>query len=53
MITLAIFSRLHTNIKFKAIFKINIVNFLIIHIVIDFNGDHHNCFWNSNKTMDL
>jgi hypothetical protein len=38
------FSRLHTNVKFKAIFKINIVNFLIIHVVIDFNGNHHNVF---------
>jgi len=36
------FSRLHTNVKFKAIFQINIVNFLIIHVVIDFNGNHHN-----------
>jgi hypothetical protein len=24
--------------------KINIVNFLIIHVVIDFNGNHHNFF---------
>jgi hypothetical protein len=32
------FFGLHTNVKFKAIFKINIVNFLIIHVVIDFNG---------------
>ncbi len=34
------FSKLHTNIKLKAIFKINIVNFLIIHVVVDFNGNH-------------
>jgi len=27
-------SRLHTNVKFKPIFKINIVNFLIMHVVI-------------------
>jgi hypothetical protein len=26
------------------IFKINIVNFLIIHVVIDFNGFHHKVF---------
>jgi hypothetical protein len=38
------FFGLHTNVKFKAIFKINIVNFLIIHVVIDFNGNHHNVF---------
>jgi hypothetical protein len=31
---------LHTNVKFKAILKINIVKILIIHIVIDFNGNH-------------
>ncbi len=35
------FIGLHTNIKFKAIFKTNIVNFLITHVVIDFNGNHH------------
>ncbi len=35
------FSRIHINIKFKGIFKINIVNILIIHVIIDFNGDHH------------
>jgi hypothetical protein len=29
------------NVKFKAIFKINIVNFLIIHVVIDFNRNHY------------
>ncbi len=38
------FSRLHTNVKFKAIFKINIVKILIIYIVIDFNGNHCNFF---------
>ncbi len=38
------FFGVHTNIKFKAIFKINIVNFLIIHVVIDFNGNHHKIF---------
>jgi hypothetical protein len=35
------FFGLHTNGKFKAIFKINIVNFLIIHVVINFNGNHY------------
>jgi len=35
------FFGLHTNIKLKAIFKINIVNFLIIHVFIDFDGNHH------------
>ncbi len=35
------FFGLDTNVKFKAIFKINIVNFLITHVVIDFNGNHH------------
>jgi hypothetical protein len=38
------FFGLHTNVKFKAIFKINIVNFLIINVVIDFNGKYHNYF---------
>jgi hypothetical protein len=38
------FSRIRINIKFKCIFKINIVNFLIIHGIIDFNGDHHKFF---------
>jgi hypothetical protein len=48
------FSTLHTNIKFKTIFKINIVKFLIIHVVIDFNGNHHKNFgMNSKKIMDL
>jgi len=32
------FFGLHTNVKFKTIFKINIVNFLIIHVVIDLMG---------------
>ncbi len=32
---------LHTYVKFKAISKINVVNFLIIHVVINFNGSHH------------
>jgi hypothetical protein len=32
--------QLHRNVKFKALFKINIINFLIIHVVIDFNGNH-------------
>jgi hypothetical protein len=35
---------LYTNVKFKAIFKINIVNILIIHVVIDFNENHHKFF---------
>jgi len=39
-----IFSRLYTNVKFKTIFNINIVNSLIIHVVIDFNGNHHKIF---------
>jgi hypothetical protein len=38
------FSGLHTNVKFKAIFKIKIVKFLIIHVVRDFNGNHHKIF---------
>jgi hypothetical protein len=38
------FYGLHTNIKFKAIFKINIFNFVIIHVIIYFNGDHHKKF---------
>jgi len=33
---------LYTNVKFKFIFKINIFNFLIVHVVIKFNGNHHN-----------
>jgi hypothetical protein len=32
---------LRTNIKFKAILKINIIKFLIIHVIIAFNGNHH------------
>ncbi len=32
---------LHTNVKFKAIFKINIVKILIIHVVINVNENHH------------
>jgi hypothetical protein len=45
-------------------FKIDIVNFLIIHIVIDFNANHHSnfewiirklwtyvYFWNDNTTF--
>jgi signal recognition particle GTPase len=40
-ITFVIFSRLHTNIKLKTILNINIVNFLIIHVVIDFNWNHY------------
>jgi hypothetical protein len=31
---------LHIDVKFKVIFKINIVIFLIIHVVIDFNESH-------------
>jgi hypothetical protein len=47
------FSRLHINVKFKTIFKINIVNFLIIHVVINFNGNHQKKLWmNSKKIMD-
>jgi hypothetical protein len=42
IVTLVIFSRLHINIKFKFIFKINIVKFLIFNVFIDFNGNHHN-----------
>ncbi len=38
------FFRLHTNVKFKAIFRINIVKFLIIHVVIDFNVNHYKFF---------
>jgi hypothetical protein len=34
-------SRLHTNVKFKTMFKINVIKFLIIHVVIKFNGNHH------------
>ncbi len=36
--------RLHTNIKFKAILQINIIKFLIIHVFIAFNGNHHKFF---------
>ncbi len=35
---------LHTNVEYITIFKINIVNLLIIHVFIDFNGNHHNFF---------
>jgi hypothetical protein len=56
---------LHTNVKFKAIFKINIFNFLIVDIFIKFNGNHHKIFgsilkrlwtsimdfWNDNTTF--
>jgi hypothetical protein len=38
------YSRLHRNVKFKAIFKINIIKILIIHVFIDFNGNHHKKF---------
>ncbi len=38
------FCGLHRNVKFKAIFKINNIKFLIIHVVIDFNGNHYNFF---------
>jgi len=41
IVTFLIFLRLHTNIKFKAMFKINIVIKKIIHVFIDFNGNHH------------
>ncbi len=45
-----IFSGLHTNVKFKAIFKIEIVNFKIIDVVIKFNGNHHKFFgWNVRR----
>jgi len=33
--------RLHTNVKFKSILKIKIINLKIIHVVINFNGNHH------------
>ncbi len=35
------FCGLHTNIKFKAILKINIFNLFIVNVVIHFNGNHH------------
>jgi hypothetical protein len=38
------FFELYTNVKFKATFKVNIVNILIIHVVIDFNENHHKYF---------
>jgi hypothetical protein len=38
------YSRLHINVKFKAIFKINIIKFLIIHLIIDINENHHKKF---------
>jgi len=44
MITTCNVFGLYTNIKFKAIFKINIVNFLIILIVININGNHRKKF---------
>jgi hypothetical protein len=43
-VTLVIFCRLHSNVKFKAIFKTNIVNFSIIHVVTKFNETHHKTF---------
>jgi hypothetical protein len=43
---------LHTNVKFKAIFKINIINVLIIHVVVDFKGNHHKNWMNFKKIMD-
>jgi hypothetical protein len=46
------FFGLHTNVKFKAIFKIDIVNFLIIHVVISFNGNHKKNWMNSKKIID-
>jgi len=45
------FFGLHTNIKLKAIFKINIVNFLIIHVFIDFDGNHHKKKWMNFKRL--
>jgi hypothetical protein len=38
------FYGLHRNIKFKTIFKINIVNFLLIHVFININENHHKTF---------
>jgi hypothetical protein len=52
IVTFVIFFGLHTNVKFKAIFKIDIVNFLIIHVVISFNGDHKKNWMNSKKIID-
>jgi hypothetical protein len=43
IVTLVIFI-LHTNVKFRAIFKINIFNLNFFHVVINFNGDHHKKF---------
>jgi len=52
------YSILHTDVKFKAIFKINIINFLIIQVVIDFNGNHDKKFgwilrklWTHNELL--
>ncbi len=45
------FFGLHTNVKFKAIFKINIIKFLIIYVVIDFNGNHHNFILMNSKKI--
>jgi hypothetical protein len=40
-------------VKFKAIFKINTINFVIIHVVIDFNENHCKQNWmNLKKIMD-
>ncbi len=38
------FSGLHANVKFKAMFKLILSIFLIIHVVIDFIGNHHKFF---------
>jgi hypothetical protein len=43
IVTLVIF-RLHTNVKFKAIFKTDIVHFLINHVVTKFNETYHKTF---------
>lgn len=34
------FFELQRNLKCKVIFNINILNFIIIHVTIDFNEDH-------------
>jgi hypothetical protein len=43
IVTFVIFG-LHTNVQCKAIFKINIINFLIIYVVIEFDKNHHKKF---------
>jgi hypothetical protein len=38
------YSGLHPNVKFKTIFKINMIKILFIHVFINFNRNHHEKF---------